>query len=101
MWRSHDYKKFRAEDIICEAKKQTGLSLVVKTDEEAIWCVGLVHAAFTADKDIRQPVYPMRFDEIEAGIWGDLMKLGSLDDYKEYIARTEKECVYKDEEGES
>lgn len=90
-WMSTDYKNFKAGDIICDKEKQSFLRLIVKADDKAIWCVGLVHAALTENND-KHPIYPIYFDEIEKGEWGELLRLGNLDDYKEYIERVQDEC---------
>lgn len=93
-WTSDDYRDFGPGDIICNKDRQDSLRLVIKVDESSIWCTGLVHAAFTEANDTH-PVYPMSFREIEEGVWDKLLRLGNLDDYKEYIARVEKECTYE------
>lgn len=90
-WSSTDYKSFKAGDIICYKEKQAHLQLIIKVDEKAIWCAGLVHAALTENND-KHPVYPIYFDEIEKGGWDEFLRLGNLDDYKEYIERVQDEC---------
>lgn len=92
-WMSHDCDTFRPGDIICRSGDQDFLRLVIKVDEDVIWCAGLVHAAFTEQADAH-PVFPIYKNEIE-DVWGGLTKLGNLDDYKEYVERVQDECIAK------
>ena len=89
-WISTDWKSFEVGDIICDAGKQSFLRLVVYKDEEEIWVAGFVHAALTENNDVH-PVVPMKYTELEKGLWGELLKLGNLKDYTEYIDRVKSE----------
>ena len=93
-WISKDYKTFNVGDIICNTEKQDLLRLIVHKDEDALWCVGLVHAALTENNDTH-PVFPMRFVDIENGLWNNMTRLGNLKDYMEYIDRVQSDCIYK------
>lgn len=85
-------------DIICDADKQGFLRLVVYKDKEEIWCTGFVHTALTENNDVH-PVFPMRYTELEEGVWGKLLKLGNLKNYTEYINRVKPEIEKMLKEG--
>lgn len=89
-WISHNPKEFVTGDIICDRELQDNLRLVLYTDDKAIWVTGLVHCAFTENKE-KHPVYPMYFEEINEGIWPELTRLGNLKDYSEFIPRVQNE----------
>ena len=93
-WISKDYKTFDVGDIICNTEKQDFLRLIVRKDEDALWFVGFVHAALTENNE-KHPVTPMRFVDIEDGLWDNMTRLGNLKDYMEYIDRIQDECIYE------
>ena len=98
-WTSKNYREFKPGDIICNAKDQSFLRIVVKVEEDTLWCAGFVHAALTENMD-KQPVFPIPFTEIEwnAEQCGEtLLRLGNLDDYKAFIERVQDECYYNDD----
>lgn len=92
-WISSNPKEFVPGDIICNRDKQNFLRMVVYKDDVALWCVGFIHCAFTENND-NHPIFPIYFDEINAGIWQELIRLGNISDYNSYISRIEGEVIH-------
>lgn len=91
-WTSDNPKEFVAGDIICNKELQDFLRLVVYVDDTALWCVGLVHCSLTENDEIH-PIFPMYFDEIEQGSWEQLLRIGNIKDYSNYINDVHEEVT--------
>lgn len=92
-WTSTDWKAFEPGDIICNKKKQDFKRLIVYKDDIALYCIGFAHCALTADAETH-PIFPMYFEHLER--WKELtgeelMKLGNLKNYSDFISQVKEE----------
>lgn len=91
-WATTDYKKFKSGDIICDADTQDFPRIVIKVEKQGIWCSGLAHVAFNAKWNNKPPIFFMAFEDIENEQWPKPLKLGNLEEYKEYINCVQDQC---------
>ena len=83
-WRSYNPREFKSGDIICERDDQSHTMIVLDINEDALWCIGLVHCALTVNHKVH-PIFPIWFEWIDNGIQKPLARLGNLNDFSAYV----------------
>ena len=81
-WINRNPKEFKKGDIICYAKDQSCLRIVLAITNEALWVSGLILCALTENADVH-PISPIYFEELD--IDEPLLKLGNLKDFQAFI----------------
>lgn len=81
-WISENPKEFKKGDIICYAKDQSFLRIVLAITNEALWVSGFVHCALTENTDTH-PIFPIYFDDLDLD--EPLFRLGNLKDFQKFI----------------
>lgn len=71
---------------------QEFLRLVVHIDDTVIWVVGLVHITLIQNQNHKlHPIFPIYFEDIESGKENELLRLGNLKDFSNYVDACKEE----------